>query len=285
MTHRPFSISAVSTYHATFEEDVAAYRAAGCEGIGLWEYKIPSGQDERLRSTLDESRLRATICVPDVASFMPDGWFRLPIDTGERVDAIRASIRRFSAFDPATVLLMSGDPAGRAEDEARRLVIDGLRAAAEVAADLGLTIGFEPLRQASGSLVWTLPDALALLDEVGRDEVGIVVDTWHLWGSDRFLDHLRSDAGRILGVQVCDVRAETRSWCDRVLPGDGIIDWPAVLEALDAGGYRGWFDLEIFSDDGSFSEAYPDSLWAWPADRLALTARERFEALAHPAPA
>ena len=33
MTHRPFSISAVSTYHATFEEDVAAYRAAGCEGI------------------------------------------------------------------------------------------------------------------------------------------------------------------------------------------------------------------------------------------------------------
>jgi sugar phosphate isomerase/epimerase len=285
MTHHPFSISAVSTYHATFDEDAAAYRAAGCDGIGLWEYKMPAGSDEHHRRLLDEHGLRATICVPDVASFMPDGWFRLPVDTRERLDAIAAAIGRFAAFDPVTVLLMSGDPAGRPEAEARRLVIDGLRTAADVAADVGLTIGFEPLRQASGSLVWTLPDALDVIDEVGRDNVGIVVDTWHLWGSDAFLDHLRSDAGRILGVQVCDVRAETRSWCDRVLPGDGIIDWPAVLTALDDGGYVGWFDLEIFSDDGTFSDAYPDSLWAWPSDRLASAAKERFDALSHPTPA
>ena len=91
MTHRPFSISAVSTYHATFEEDVAAYRAAGCEGIGLWEYKMPAGSDEEGRLLLAEHDLRATICVPDVASFVPDGWFRLPTDSGERLEAIGAS--------------------------------------------------------------------------------------------------------------------------------------------------------------------------------------------------
>ena len=279
MTHRPFSISAVSTYHATFEEDVAAYRAAGCEGIGLWEYKMPPGSDEADRRLVAEHDLRATICVPDVASFVPDGWFRLPTDPGGRLEAIGASIRRFAAFDPVTILLMSGDPAGLPEEEARHLVIDGLRTAADVAAEVGLTIGFEPLRKASGSLVSTLPDALAVIDEVGRDNVGIVVDTWHLWGTVGFLEHLRSDTARILGVQVCDVRPETRSWCDRVLPGDGIVDWRAVLDALDGGGYTGWYDLEIFSDDGTFAEAFPDSLWAWPADRLATTARARFDAL------
>jgi sugar phosphate isomerase/epimerase len=279
MTRRPFSISAVSTYHASFAEDVAAYRAAGCDGIGLWEYKLRPGSDEPDRQLLLEQGLRATICVPDVASFMPDGWFRLPVATDERLDAIGMAIRRFAAFDPVTILLMSGDPAGRSEEEARRLVIEGLRAAADVAADVGLDIGFEPLRQASGSLVWTLPGALGVIDEVGRPNVGIVVDTWHLWGSDGFLEHLRSDAGRILGVQVCDIRPETRSWCDRVLPGDGTIDWSAVLAALDAGGYAGWFDLEIFSDDGTFADAFPDSLWAWPASRLAATARKSFDAL------
>ena len=104
----------------------------------------------------------------------------------------------------------------------------------------------------------TLPDALAVIDEVGRDNVGIVVDTWHLWGTDGFLEHLRSDTARILGVQVCDVRAETRSWCDRVLPGDGIVDWRAILDALDGGGYTGWSTSRDFSDDGTFAEAFPD---------------------------
>jgi sugar phosphate isomerase/epimerase len=285
MTVRPFSISAISTYHATLDEDVAAYGGAGCEGIGLWEYKLPAGLDARARELLAEQGLRATICMPDVASFVPDGWFRLPVDPGERLDAIGASIGRLAGFDPVTILLMSGDPAGRPDEEARRLVIEGLRHAADVAAAAGVTIGFEPLRKASGSLVSSLPDALAIVDEVGRENVGVVVDTWHLWGTDGFLEHLRTDADRIAGVQVCDIRPETRSWCDRVLPGDGIIEWPAILEALDAGGYRGWYDLEIFSDDGSFAARFPDSLWAWPAERLAATARARFDGLARAAAA
>jgi sugar phosphate isomerase/epimerase len=47
-----------------------------------------------------------------------------------------------------------------------------------------------------------------------------------------------------------------------VLPGDGIIDLPDIFGALEAGGVVGWFDLEIFSDDGSFTEeGFEDSLW------------------------
>ena len=47
-----------------------------------------------------------------------------------------------------------------------------------------------------------------------------------------------------------------------MLPGDGIIDLPAIFGALEAGGAVGWFDLEIFSDDGSFTDMdFEDSLW------------------------
>jgi sugar phosphate isomerase/epimerase len=67
-----------------------------------------------------------------------------------------------------------------------------------------------------------------------------------------------------VGVHVNDRRALTRSWKDRVLPGDGVIDLPAILGALEAGGYDSWFDLEIFSDNGAFGDDYPDSLWKLP---------------------
>jgi sugar phosphate isomerase/epimerase len=48
------------------------------------------------------------------------------------------------------------------------------------------------------------------------------------------LDDVAREAGRFAGVHVSDVRSPTRSWADRVLPGDGVADVPAVLAALDA---------------------------------------------------
>ena len=63
-------------------------------------------------------------------------------------------------------------------------------------------------------------------------------------------------------IHICDWREETRNDFDRVLPGDGIIDLPGIFGALDAAAHPRWVDLEIFSDDGSFSEMdFEDSLW------------------------
>ena len=44
----PFAVSACTTYHSTFADDLAAYRALGIAGIGLWEYKIPTGRDAEM---------------------------------------------------------------------------------------------------------------------------------------------------------------------------------------------------------------------------------------------
>ena len=49
----------------------------------------------------------------------------------------------------------------------------------------------------------------------------------------------------------------TRGWCDRVLPGDGVADLPAILGTLDRAGWDGFYDLEIFSDNGTFGNAWP----------------------------
>jgi sugar phosphate isomerase/epimerase len=62
-----------------------------------------------------------------------------------------------------------------------------------------------------------------------------------------------------------------------VLPGDGVLELGTVLCALEAGGYEGWYDVEIFSDNGTFGDAFDDSLWDVEAGELARRAVESLE--------
>jgi len=77
-------------------------------------------------------------------------------------------------------------------------------------------------------------------------------------------------------VHVNDHRDPTRSWVDRALPGEGDGGVAAILGALERAGWRGYYDLEIFSDDGTFGSAFPDSLWALDPLELARRGRESF---------
>jgi sugar phosphate isomerase/epimerase len=126
------------------------------------------------------------------------------------------------------------------------------------------------------SFVHTIPDALEL---IGSEPVGIMLDLWHISDPAAIAAHV----GDIAGVHVSDRREPTRSDFDRVLPGDGALDLVSAFRALDAGGYDGWYDVEIFSDNGVFGDAFPDSLWDIDAAELARRARESVERVAEQA--
>jgi sugar phosphate isomerase/epimerase len=278
LSYPKFSISECTTYSASFEEDLVAYRLAGADGIGIWERKLPSGRDEWALDRLAESGLKASICVADVPAILPDAVFTDPKDPRERRDALCASIRRFARFQPVAINCVTGDPASAEPAQARQLIVDGLRAAADVAGELGITLGLEPLRQAAGTLITTIPEALDLMDEVGAPNIRIVVDVWHFWDLPGVLDDLRRHADRLIGVQVNDWPDPPRSWCDRVLPGDGIMDLKSIFGALEGGGYDGWYDLEVFSDNGVYGNAYPDSLWDQDPGQVAERGVRQFRA-------
>jgi sugar phosphate isomerase/epimerase len=266
-----FAISQITTLPASFEDDLRAYRNAGAEGIGIWEIKLRDDEEDRLLAALAESGLASTTAVPAVPSIAP-----VPIpgpdDPAERVEAYCAGLRRLAPFAPSAVVLLTG-PAPR------EVVIDGLRTIAAEARSLGLTIGLEPYSRFEGeqwSIVNTMAEAAELIDEAGvADSVGILFDSWHLWDSDLDTD-LDEHGGRIVGVHVCDIREPTRSFADRLLPGDGVADVPRILGLLDGAGWDGFYELEIFSDNGAFGHAHPDSLWDVPADELAKRGRAAF---------
>jgi sugar phosphate isomerase/epimerase len=269
------SISCPTTYTASIYDDIENYSAAGATGIGVWEYKLDD-DDGAVRAAMDAAGLAATICCPAVPSLVPDPFFAEPADPDARLAALITAIKRFSAFDPAAILVTTGQPGDYGLAEARRIVIERLKPAADAAGNLGVVLGVEPYRQTSGTLVTTLPEVLELVDAVGRPNVKVIVDVWHYWDIPGGLDDLAANADRVVGVQMNDWREPTRGWCDRVLPGDGSIDLRAFLRTLVAAGWDGWYDIEVFSDNGLFGNAYQDSVWSRPPAEVARDSVTKF---------
>jgi sugar phosphate isomerase/epimerase len=274
-----FSISQISSLEASFSDDVRAYAAAGVDAIGVWELKLPPGGDAEALEQLEASGLGSASAVPLVPSILPLPLLPGPEDPAERIDALAASIHRLAAFRPSAIVVITGPAGERDPAEARELVVDGLRTLGDEAERAGVRLGLEPFQREGiqdWSLINTLGDAVALIEEVGSPAIGIQFDVWHLWNTPDLLDEIGEHVDHIAAVHVDDWRDPTRGWADRVLPGDGIADVPAILGALDAAGWSGFYDLEIFSDDGTFGNRYLDSLWVVSVDELAGRAVERF---------
>jgi sugar phosphate isomerase/epimerase len=279
---QPISIVEFSTLNATFEEDLAAYSAAGIDGIGICELKLVSGREPEQLADFRESGLKASACIPAVPSFLPLTELPGPESPEERTEAILAGMRRLAPFEPEAFVCLTG-PAGRLSDlEARSLVIEGLRTVAAEGARLGVPVGLEAMSshfRDGWTIPTTLDEAAALVEEAGVDGLGLVFDTWQLWDSPQLFEEIEQHAGRIVAVHVADWREPTRSWCDRVLPGDGVVDLAGMLETLDASGWTGFYELEVFSDDGAFGSSYEDSLWRLPAPELASRGRDALVSL------
>jgi sugar phosphate isomerase/epimerase len=256
MTSR-VSISQITTFSASFADDLDSYRAAGAEGVGIWEFKLAEDSLERFQ----QSGLAAATAVPAVPSILPLPLMEGPTDPEARVESICAGIRRLAPFEPTGVLFLTGPGDDRAS------ILDGLRAIGEEGARFGVRVALEPIQREYAhhwSIVSSLDEAAALIAESGAD-VGLMYDTWHLWREP--LEQLERHRDRICGVHIADWREPTRNTNDRVLPGDGVIEFGPILEALR---WDGLFDLEIFSD-----AELPGSLWREDPSDVATQGVER----------
>jgi sugar phosphate isomerase/epimerase len=256
------SLSEISTVGASFDEDVAAYAAAGFDGIGMWEFKLPADDDANL-GLLREAGLAAANCIPTVPSILP---LRLPgmegpADPRERVESLCASMRRLAAYEPESVLVITGPVGDLTEPDARHTVVQGLREVADAARDAGVRLGLEPIHPAQHetvSFVNSVADAVALLDEAELAEVGIMVDTYNLWHETS--ETLAGVAPRATGLHVADVPTDP-SRTDRALPGESGSRCAELVRSLSGAGWEGFLDVEIFST--------PERLWALPVGEAA----------------
>jgi sugar phosphate isomerase/epimerase len=275
-----YAVNEWSTPHNSVFDDIEQIARTGGRGIGLFEGKFDDGSDAAIQEAMRRHSLNATFCVPRTWTILPVP-FNAPgmeRDPAARTELICESIRRLAVFEPEVIVVgpgVSGDPshpAGPVE-----AVHEGLARVADVAADHGQQIGFELLAERRGSPLHNLPDIVAFIDDVGRDNVGILFDVYHSWCEPDLHDRLRQFAPRINSVHINDVRVEERSSFDRVLPGDGRGVAPEIIATLIEAGYQGWWELEVFSDDGTFGNDFPDSLWKLPHGALLERAKSAFD--------
>jgi sugar phosphate isomerase/epimerase len=256
------SLSEISTVGASFAEDVTAYAAAGFDGIGIWEMKLPD-DDEANLALLRDAGLAVASCIPTVPSILA---LRLPgmegpPDPGERIAALCGSMRRLAAYEPESVLCLTGPNGDLEPGRAREIVVDGLREVASAARESGVRFGLEPShpgQHETVSFVHTVADALELLEEAGLDDVGIMVDTYNLWHERP--EAVGAVAGRVTGLHVADEPPDLER-TDRVLPGEGGRRSAELVRALVDAGWDGFLDVEIFST--------PDRFWGLPVDDAA----------------
>jgi sugar phosphate isomerase/epimerase len=252
---------------------VRTYATAGADAIGVWELKLPDRGDAEALELLAGSGLGSAAAIPVIPSILPLPLMDGPNEPQARIQAICASVHRLAPFRPSGIVCLTGP------GEDRDTVVQGLRVIGDEARRAGVRIGLEPVNRIGGedwTMISSLAEAVELLDDADHPALGIQFDTWHLWNTPNVVEEIAEHVHRLVGVHVADWREPTRSWADRVLPGDGKADLPALLGALEAAGWDGYYDVEIFSDNGSFGNAWPDSLWDEPAEKLALAAMDAF---------
>jgi sugar phosphate isomerase/epimerase len=268
-----------------FPEQFDAIAGAGATGMGVCEGMIPEDwSSDKVRAELDAYGLRATICLPALLSPLPLVLFPGPDSVDERVAGLQESVRRLAPLQPEAMCILTGPAQELPAEEARERALDGIARVSEVARAEGVRLALEPIYSADAadwSLIDDIPGAVSLLDELADPNVGMLVDSFHLWDTPEVHAQLRAAGTRIAAVHVNDRGADHRSWADRRVPGTGVIDLVGWLQACEDAGFRGHYDVEIFSDNGAFGVGeYADSLWDLPPAELAAACVDGFERVA-----
>ncbi|HEV7609888.1 MAG TPA: sugar phosphate isomerase/epimerase family protein [Steroidobacteraceae bacterium] len=179
------------------------------------------------------------------------------------------------------VLVVGGLPGaleGRAVhrdiERSRAQVIDGIARLLEYARPRNMPLAIEPLHPmyaADRACVNTLEQALDIceaLDPAATGALGVALDVYHVWWDPKLHEQIRrAGAPRLLAFHVCDwLTPTTDLLLDRGMMGDGVIDLRKIRGWMEAAGYAGFSEVEIFS---------ANNWWQRPGDEVLTTCIER----------
>ncbi len=173
---------------------------------------------------------------------------------------------------------LTGPPKSKDIGIARSQVRDGIAASLDYARTVGMPLAIEPLhpmQAAERACVNTLEQALDLCDALdpGRSgALGVALDAYHVWWDPKLSGQIeRAGADRLLAYHVCDWLVPTKDLVnDRGMMGDGVIELRKLRGMVEAAGYKGAVEVELFSD----------AWWSQPMDDVLDTCMSRFKTVA-----
>jgi sugar phosphate isomerase/epimerase len=176
-----------------------------------------------------------------------------------------------AALHADSLVMVVGGCAGVPLEDARQMVADGVAELVPYACKCGVRIGLEPLHPmfaADRSVLVTIDQALELARAYDAREVGVILDTFHIWWDPRVEELIAQAEGRIFGFHVSDWLVPLPDvLMGRGLMGDGVIDNRKLRGLVEQAGYHGPIEVEIFNR----------ALWDSDPDMVLAQVIERFE--------
>lgn len=231
-------------------------------GISPWRDQVAALGLKETKKLIENNSLTVT-------GLCRGGFFSAP---DWKDDNLRAIEEAHTLGAPALVLVVGGTPEGSKDlAGARRHVQECIATVLPEARKAGVALAIEPLHpmQVGRACVNTLEQALDMCDAIGQG-VGVAVDVYHVWWDPKLQSQLARARGRVLGYHICDWLPATRDlFNDRAMMGDGVIELPKIRGWVEATGYSGFQEVEIFSEL---------DWWKRDPDEVLRTCKERLAA-------
>ena len=243
------AIHTMTTKPWPLEVAAAKYAEAGVAGVSVWKEAL-----EGMRPAAAAAILRGAGL--SIVSLVRGGFFVAPSEDERRrrvaanVDLIRAAAELGA---PHIVLVCGADPRvpiAEAREQARR----GIEAILPEAERMNVGLAIEPLHPMyadSRCVVATLGQANGLCEAIAHPLLGAAVDVYHTWWDPNLEAEIArcGAAGKLFAFHVCDWKSPTVDMLnDRGLMGEGCIDIPSIRGWVERAGFRGFVEVEIFSN-------------------------------------
>ncbi|WP_430791902.1 sugar phosphate isomerase/epimerase family protein [Actinoplanes sp. G11-F43] len=240
-----FSFNQITAKHWDLEDLVAGLTEAGVDKVALWREPVQEYGLERSAALVRDAGLSVTTLCRS-GFFQLDGWF----------DDNRRAIDEAAALGTNVLVLVSGGLPEGSKDiaGARAHVAEAIARLVPHASAAGVTLAIEPLHPmyaADRCVINTWDQALAIAEQHPVGQVGVTVDTYHLWWDDTVLPKIEAAGPRIAVYQLADwiTPLPAGVLTGRALPGAGCVDMRAFHAAVEKAGYTGPIEVEVMNED------------------------------------
>ncbi len=242
-------IHTITTKPWSIEEAAKNYSAEGVKGITVWRDALTNRNIKTTGQLLRDHGL-------NIVSLCRGGFFPAK-EKEKRKAAIDDNFKAIEeAFELGTkliVLVCGADPSQSLEDS-RKQILDGIETILPNAAAAGIKLAIEPLHPMyadTRSAINTLSQANDMAERINSPHVGVAVDVYHLWW-DPYLEQEIKRCGEndnLFAFHICDWNTPTTDiLLDRGLMGDGCIPVNKIRSWVEATGFSGFYEVEIFSN-------------------------------------
>lgn len=233
----------VALLQGTFEEKLRKAAALGYDGVEIISTNPAELDREGIKSQIYSLGLQVSAVASGGMGFAA-GLTLLNPDPEiaalayQRLLAL-IDFAHFLEADVVTIGTFRGRAVGDRASSLQKLS-EILRSAGDVAAAKGVRLAIEPLNRFEGDLLHTVSETLAFLEQVGHPALGLLIDTFHVnIEESSYTQPYRQAlaAGRLFYAHLGDN--------NRRPPGQGLIDFKAILATLCEGDYQGWLSAEL----------------------------------------